>query len=369
MKTLLIGTHRVTRTDGQGRVCLEIAQAAATAGWRVVLLCDEAEPIDGVEHDRVPAARAPGQLMKQALFRKRLCRAVETRRRTGTAVLLNGDVAGPTRSDVNVCHFVHSAFRRQVSFSSPHKAYRRLYAEIHSRGERSAYANAARVVAVSEVIRKELIEAAGVPATRLTTIPNGVDPVEFCPRLATEPRPLRTELGVADDELLAIFVGDLRSPRKGFGLVLRAVAEVPGIRVVAVGGHEGGPFPAMARQLGIAHRVHFLGRRSDVPALMRQADVMPFPSAYEPFGLVVTEALASGVPVICGPEVGAAAVMSRSPALASHEDLAGLVAELRRLRDDPEALAALRLEARADAEKATWAKMAEQYVDLLSDLN
>ena len=369
MKSLLIGTHRVTRTDGQGRVCLEIARAAAAAGWNVTTLCDEADPLGGVEHVRIPAATAPTQLIKQSVYKRRLTRAIDARRKPGVTVLLNGDVAGGAASDLNVCHFVHSAFRKQVVPTTPHAAYRRLYAEMHAWGERAAYANTRRVVAVSDVVRTELIEHAHVPAERIVTIPNGVDPIEFRPATVGEPRPLRDQLGVAADELLAIFVGDLRSPRKGFGHVLHAVARVPGVRVAAVGGHEGGPFPAMAKRFDVADRVHFLGRRSDVPALMRQADVMPFPSGYEPFGLVVTEALASGVPVICGPEVGAAAVMTRPPTLAAHDDVDGLATELQRLRDDPAALASLRLEARSAAESATWSSMADQYMRLLDELD
>jgi len=55
----------------------------------------------------------------------------------------------------------------------------------------------------------------------------------------------------------------------------------------------------MAAQLGIANRVHFLGQRSDVPALLRAADVHYQPNADpEAFGIALVEALYAGLPVV-----------------------------------------------------------------------
>ena len=55
---------------------------------------------------------------------------------------------------------------------------------------------------------------------------------------------------------------------------------------------------ALVAQLGIAHRVYFLGVRSDIPALMQACDCFVFPSLYEGFSLVLLEAMASQMPII-----------------------------------------------------------------------
>ncbi len=361
-------------TDGQGQVCLRLALAAAEADWQVQLLCDAADERllkhPAVAFQRVPAARCPTQLLRQAAYAARLRRAVDVLRGPDAVVLLNGDAAGSAASDVNVAHFVHSSFRNQLRPSGPRSAYRRLYSELHARGERRAFAAAGVVVAVSNRVREELVADAGVPAEKIRVIPNGVDVSQFRPCDVATTRQLREQVGCDASELLAIFVGDLRSERKGFGRVLEAVAATPGVRLVAVGGHEGGPFPAKAKGLGVAYRVTFLGRRSDVADLLRQADVMTFPSVYEPFGLVVVEALASGVPVICGPEVGAATYVPDEPVLRLRDasDVAGLAGALRTLRDDRESLERLRQRSRASAENVTWTKMTAAYLRLFEKI-
>ena len=65
-----------------------------------------------------------------------------------------------------------------------------------------------------------------------------------------------------------------------------------------MGGTAGSPYPELARSLNLENRVHFLGFRQDVPDLMKAADFLVFPSRYEPFGLVVLEAMATEIPVI-----------------------------------------------------------------------
>jgi glycosyltransferase involved in cell wall biosynthesis len=104
------------------------------------------------------------------------------------------------------------------------------------------------------------------------------------------------------------FVGMFR-PEKGIEDFLDAAVIIarqrPDVRFLAVGGEsvtmDRGWFSRMqryARQLGIDRVVHFTGRRTDVPDLMRSMDVLVVPSRNEGFGRVIIEANAVGTPVI-----------------------------------------------------------------------
>lgn len=98
-------------------------------------------------------------------------------------------------------------------------------------------------------------------------------------------------------------------PRKGFDVVIRALPSVPNSELVIVGGPDHAELTAdpeavrlreLARELGVEHRVKLYGAvaRSDMPALLRSADVVACTPWYEPFGIVPLEAMACGVPVV-----------------------------------------------------------------------
>ena len=98
--------------------------------------------------------------------------------------------------------------------------------------------------------------------------------------------------------------------RKNLDTVLQALVGASGVHLAVVGAREGSPYPALAERLGVADRVHFLGFRRDMAQIMQAVDIFVFPSRYEPFGIVVLEAMASGVPVILAATVGAAEVVT-----------------------------------------------------------
>jgi D-inositol-3-phosphate glycosyltransferase len=98
-------------------------------------------------------------------------------------------------------------------------------------------------------------------------------------------------------------------PRKGFDDMVRAMPSIPNAELVIVGGPERAEMDRdpearrlrqLAKELGVARRVHFYGAvaREDMPALLRSADVVACTPWYEPFGIVPLEAMACGVPVV-----------------------------------------------------------------------
>lgn len=96
-------------------------------------------------------------------------------------------------------------------------------------------------------------------------------------------------------------------PRKGFADLIGALPLVPDAELVIVGGPrdlrsdpEARRLRACAEAVGVADRVHLAGQvaRSDMPAMLRSADVVACVPWYEPFGIVPLEAMACGVPVV-----------------------------------------------------------------------
>jgi glycosyltransferase involved in cell wall biosynthesis len=361
-----IVTRRVGPHDGQGRVNMEVAREALRQGFDVRLFCESADPAlrdEGAEIVALPPpAFLPSRLLRDQVFAARSAAAL----RGCDAVLANG-FATWARCDVNAVHFVHRAWA-----ASPHHPWRqhrdarslyaRLYASVNARLERGAFRRARRVVAVSQKLKAELV-AGGVPAERITTILNGVDTAEFAPGAAD-----RAGLGLPDGVKIALFAGDLRTSRKNLDSVLMALAKSsPHLHVAIAGRHEATGWPAMADRLGVAERVHFLGFRTDMPALMRAADFFVFPSRYEACSLVLLEALASGLPVITAASAGGAEIVTENVGfvLADSEDVDGLAASMTRLAENDGVRLGMRAAARRLATAHGWQAMARHYLALL----
>lgn len=144
----------------------------------------------------------------------------------------------------------------------------------------------------------------GVPTGRISVVPCGVDIERFSVEGPVAPRTARTRL---------MSIGRL-VPRKGMGHAIDALARlVDGghdAELVIVGGSGSGDaltadpeyqrLHGVAESLGVADRVDFAGQLSqtEMPAMLRSADVVVCAPWYEPFGITPLEAMACGVPVV-----------------------------------------------------------------------
>jgi glycosyltransferase involved in cell wall biosynthesis len=164
--------------------------------------------------------------------------------------------------------------------------------------ERALARDVARVVATSTEEIAELVRF-GTPRHAITVVPCGVDLDLFTPEGAVAERGGRPRI---------VSVGRL-VPRKGFDTVIRALSAVPGAELLIAGGPpvaelagnaEARRLRHIAKRAGVAERVELLGAvpRTELPALLRSADIVVCAPEYEPFGIVPLEAMACGVPVI-----------------------------------------------------------------------
>ena len=133
----------------------------------------------------------------------------------------------------------------------------------------------------------------------IEVIPNAVsEAVALAP---AEREALRSELGVARDEILVLAVGRLH-PQKSYGDLLEAFARLdPGRRAqlrIAGRGREKANIEAGIARLGLGERVKLLGLRRDVPQLLGASDLFASASAWEGLPVATLEAMAAGLPVV-----------------------------------------------------------------------
>lgn len=210
-------------------------------------------------------------------------------------------------------------------------------------------ARAHRCMAVSDALANRFAAAAQLPAGAVATVRNGVDLERFAPG---DREQARDALGLPAVGRLAVGVGRLVSG-KGFALAAEAVRRVPDLRLVLVGD---GPERARIEAAGDG-RVTFLGAQppEQVARAYRAADVFVLPSEREGWPNVVTEALASGLPVVASRVGGIPQILGDDPpphlgALTATGDVDGCAAALTRVL----AAGDRRADVRAYAERYGW---------------
>jgi glycosyltransferase involved in cell wall biosynthesis len=289
---------------------------------------------------------------------------------------LNGAIVHRMGCQVNVANFVHSDWLRSPYHPVRGKPglnalYQYVFTRLNAAWEKRAFERAGCIVAVSDQIRDALTQLLGINS--IVVIQPGVDIDQFRPLATGEINRLRGEIPCADPDFLLMFVGDIRSNRKNLDVVLQALARLPRhVRLVVVGDASKSPYPALAKSLGVAERTHFLGRRTiDLPELMRGANAFVFPSHYDPFALVITEAMASGLAVVTAPTVGASGLIRDGQngfVLPNAADVDTLVRIVATLDADRACCQAIGAAARATAQKHTWSAMVAAYEQLYQNV-
>lgn len=162
---------------------------------------------------------------------------------------------------------------------------------------RASASRSRALIAISEATRDDLLRYYRPPASKVVTVPLGVDDEFF--ELASRPGPK-----AAEPYLLCV---STLHPHKNIARLIRVFAALrqsqPGLRLVLAGhkGFETGTVEAAVRELGLQADVTITGwiPRDDLLALYRDARAFVYPSLFEGFGIPVLEALAAGLPTAC----------------------------------------------------------------------
>lgn len=217
-----------------------------------------------------------------------------------------------------------------------------------------------RAYAVSSRLRDDLIRVHGLGPENVLVAPNGVDLATFSPAAQAARGRVRHDLGIADDELVALFVGGIWW-EKGLHVALRAVAQAKAPwRLVVVGQDDDAEsFERRARDLGVDGRTQFVGRTQQPQDYYGSADCLILPSRFEGFPLVSLEAAACGLPVLISREGHPGDLIDEETGYVLEREPGQFAGALDELAADPVRRCAMGAAAAERARAFTWERQAQ----------
>ena len=373
MRRVLFVDH-VNRILGGAEINLAelLAEPGARAAWAAAVACSPGSPLDerlaGLDVRRVPYGFGGAVNELRVVGRAfPLLGAVRGLRALHAAGRRLGEILRETGAEVAVSctnkdHFAATAACRRARARSVWWVNDLLTPEFFPAAARRAFGwrarrGAARLAPVSEAARRALLDE-GVPAERVTTVHNGI-PLE---RYARRGRgTLRRLIGAGDDEFLAGIVGRF-TPWKGQEVVIRVARRwrAAGLKgrflLIGKAFNEDAPHEAALREAarGLEDMVQFVPFQPDIGAALSDLDVLLHASVKpEPFGRVIIEAMAVGVPAVAARAGGVPEIITdgKDGLLAPPGDEAAYVAALRSLAESPARRAELAAAARRTVEE------------------
>jgi UDP-glucose:(heptosyl)LPS alpha-1,3-glucosyltransferase len=170
-----------------------------------------------------------------------------------------------------------------------------------------------RIIAISEMVKRDIVRWYGVPPDRVEVIYNGVDLERFHPRNRQYRTDVRERHGIHEEILLLFVSHNFRM--RGLPHLMQALASLKkegtsSFKLLVLGRDRQAPYLRLARETGISEEIIFAGATDEPEKYYGAADLFVHPSFYDACSLALLEALASGLPVVTTSSTGASGILS-----------------------------------------------------------
>lgn len=304
---IAFAVHDARPGGGQDRYALELVNRLS-ANHQVTLLARSADGLASpVTFHKIDTPNRPGPLRATVFARK--VRRVLAGGAWDIVHTIGGAYPGATVITAQYCQagWQEASRRWPSSLTRPaERAYRALETHLALRHERRAATHPAllAMIGVSQRTLGEWKAAYGANPRKTAVIPNAVDIGRFQPGDAGDRTTLKAELRIPDSAPLLLLVGAL--VRKGIETALQSLVHLGSeSHLLAIGAGPHSRIRSLASRLGVADRLRIRSPVSDIERYYRGCDLFLFPTRYEPFGMVIAEAWAAGLPVVCAGTAGA----------------------------------------------------------------
>ncbi len=266
----------------------------------------------------------------------------------------------------NIIEMPHKSIRQKLKVLD-HSIFRRL--AVFVEGVIIGRDSPKALIVVSQSMKREFIRHYGNAAKNIIVIPNGVDTLRFHPtnRLLYRGQ-IRQEHGVSRSDPLLMFAGG-DWERKGVLHIMEALSLVqrPDVKLFICGSGDEKFYGQLAELKQVRDRIILVPHSSNLWEYYAASDIFVLPTIYEPFGLVIVEAMASGLPVITSRVAGAADLIIdgvNGLLLRAPSDVSDLATKIELLLSNAGLRTTMGERARETAEKFSWDQVAQKTLEV-----
>jgi len=303
---IVLQTESFDNSSGLGRIASALAAGFLRAGEEVHTVGQRNQSITpGITHHHVPGVRFSPAINKLTMryFGSSITRSLGSDITHSFGVARGANVVSAQschRAGVDLARNMRSEFLPERNWGLFDRFV--LGDELALMQARSTK----RIIAVSNLVKQQLLTYYDMESEKIVVLPNGIHPEEFARDSRDDIRSdIRKRLKIKEDTRVLLFVGN-EFGRKGLRCTIEALARLRArnICLLIAGRGDHAPYSRLARTLAIEDRVKFLGPVTPPEHIYAAADVFVFPTLYEPFGMVVIEAMAAGLPVVTSKSCG-----------------------------------------------------------------
>lgn len=354
MRVALV-VHDFDSNYGQGRYCVELARRLRHR-CELTVYANTHKPSDipeGVRCVHVPAMRSHASFTVFSFIP-----ASERLIGGGGHDIVHAQGLSCWTADVITGHICNAARLLKM----PRRPWRSsLFIRLVKPFERAFYRqkNARRVIAISRALAAEVERFYGWRKP-IDVIYHGTDTQQFRPANDEAERAvLRQRFGLPDGRWMWMFAGEAV---KGLRQAIEHLPEFPEAHLFVLTRSRLEVFKALAQRLGVLDRITFWGFEPQPELAYRVADLFVYANDYDPFGMVAAEAVSSGVPILCGKQIGVAELIDhgRNGLLCDPDDFAEISRHLHWIAALPDRGRSLGLAGREVIRFHSWDRCAEQ---------
>ena len=233
--------------------------------------------------------------------------------------------------------------------------------------------HAKAVRAVSIRVKEDIVKHYNIDSAKIDVIPNGVDISKFNPEARMlQRKAVRSELGLTQEDKVIVFPAH-EFERKGLAYIIDAVRLIhrKDLFVIITGQDDPNKFLPEIRNKELEKYFIFKGKVDNMAPYYAVADMLVLPTNYEPYGLVITEAMAVGLPVIVSGLAGASDFIKdgvNGILLNDFSDYRYIAKSIRHLLDDPVVAETMGKNARKTAELYPWSVITNKTFGLYEEI-